>query len=261
MLDCLPASTPADPNVLLTKNHNSELLSKETPYRRLTGQLLYLACTTRPDIAAAVGVLCRFNNYPRTEHWTAAKRVVKYLKSTINYKLQLKCENLQLTGFADANWASDLDSRRSTTGYVFKLGSATISWNSKLQSTVALSSCEAEYMALAAAAQEGIFLLNILKDLKLSVKHVKLFEDNQGAIALTKTTKHHERSKHIDIRYHFLKDLVKSNTIEISHIGTNEMQADILTKALPIPQFNYLRKLIGISNETTSQLRGCVEDN
>ena len=115
-------------------------------------------------------------------------------------------------------------------------------------------------MALSAAAQEGIFLLNLLKDLKFSVNHVKIFEDNQGAIALTKTTKHHERSKHIDIRYHFVKDLVKSNTIEISHIGTNEMQADIFTKALPRHQFNYLRGLIGISNETTSQLRGYVEE-
>ena len=114
MIDSSPAITPADHNIHLFKD-SSPLLNAAIPYRQLTGRLLYLSCTARPDIAAAVGVLIRFNSNPRTEHWTAAKGVLRYLKGTINYHLRLQCTDLNLTGFADANWASDIDNRRSTT--------------------------------------------------------------------------------------------------------------------------------------------------
>ena len=137
---CIPAPTPMDSHVQLVKNRSSKL-HPSIPYRSLFGQLLYIAYTARPGIAAAVGVLCRFSNVPCNEHLTAAKRVLRYLKGTAELKLKLQPNS---HGYADANWGTDIDSRKSTTGYLFKLGNALISWNTKLQPTVALSSCEAE---------------------------------------------------------------------------------------------------------------------
>jgi hypothetical protein len=245
MTHCIPVSTPMDQHLPLSKEKSNKL-APSVPYRQLVGQLLYLAYTARPDIAAAVGVLCKFSNDPRTDHWTAAKKVLRYLKGTSELKLFLQPNSLQLIGFADANWATDTDSRKSTTGYIFKIGNSPISWNTKLQPTVALSSCEAEYMALATAAQEGIFLSNVLKSLGVPIQSLDMYEDNQGAIELTKSTKNHARTKHIDIRYHFLKDLVKDGFLHLKHIRTHEMEADMFTKALASPQFNKLRDMIGI---------------
>jgi hypothetical protein len=129
------------------------------PYRQATGSLLHLACSTRPDIAAAVGVVCRINDNPGPQHWNAVKRILRYLKGTLSLGFLLGgSPNTVLHGYADADWASDVDTRNSTTGYVFQLNHncSSITWSSKLQPTTALSSCEAEYLALSAATQEAI---------------------------------------------------------------------------------------------------------
>jgi hypothetical protein len=139
----------------------------------------------------------------------------------------------ELVGYADANWASDIDTRRSTTGYVFKLFGTVISWKSKRQHTVATSSTEAEYMALYAASQEAVWLRRLLKDLQvISNKPTKIWQDNQGTIALAKNPMFHARTKHIDIKYHYTRNLIEDNTIVIDYKSTQEMQADALTKAV-----------------------------
>ena len=140
----------------------------------------------------------------------------------------------ELIGFADANWAGDLDTRRSTTGYVFFLNGGTISWNSKRQPTVATSSTEAEYMSLYSATQEAVWLRNLIKDLEYKTDTATtIFQDNQGCIALAKNPVYHSRTKHIDIKFHFLREKVASEVIALEYKPTEEMIADGLTKALP----------------------------
>ena len=176
------------PSAFLSSDDNAPISSR-VPYRKITGQLLYLACTTRPDITAAVGAVCRFNANPGQVHWAAVKRIIQYLKGTINLGICLRGPP-ELQGWADANWASDPVSRRSTTGYLFKLGESPISWATKLQPTVALSSCEAEYISLAAAAQEAMWLTDLLNHLNIHQPSMVINEDNQGTIELTRNTRH-----------------------------------------------------------------------
>jgi hypothetical protein len=221
------------------------------------GGLLYAVTSTRPDIAAAVNQVCRFMQDPGKPHWEAVKRILRYLKGTTENGLLLGGDSTDLAGYADADWAGDVDKRKSVTGYVFYLGQAPISWNSKLQPTVALSSTEAEYMALAAAAQEALWLRNLLKGMNVQQTNATtIYEDNQGCIKLTKATKDHARTKHIDIRHHFTRDLIEQNQISIEYCPTEEMVADALTKALvPYTFLKLSKRLVSIS------LSGRVETN
>lgn len=174
------------------------------PYQEAVGSLLYLVQGTRPDIAFAVNDVSRFNsNYGRT-HWTAVKRIFRYLKGTIELKLRYKkSEQPALVGYSlsDADWASDVDKRRSCTGYIFGLSGGAISWSSKRQQTVALSSAEAEYMAMSAAIQEALWLKSFGQDLDYEVrtKAIKIGCDSQSALALAKSDVFRARSKHIDV--------------------------------------------------------------
>ncbi|KIJ15237.1 hypothetical protein PAXINDRAFT_52820, partial [Paxillus involutus ATCC 200175] len=140
-----------------------------------------------------------------------------------------------LTGYSDASWARDIDDRRSTSGYVFQLGIATISWNSKKQPTVAASSTEAEYMAISHAAKQGLWLRQLMRELGIFANDgpTELFVDNTGAIALTKEARFHARTKHIDVHYHFVRERVEDRSFAILHVPTGEMIADGLTKPLP----------------------------
>lgn len=173
---------------------------------------------------------------PLEEHWTAVKDVLRYLKRTLDYRLcYRKCEDgLSLIGYSDADWASSTDDRRSISGYCFSLTKSgpLISWKSKRQPTVALSSCEAEYIALAATVQESLYLTQLLSDFR-EESHVKptlIFEDNQGTIALSKDPINHQRSKHIDIRYYFIRTEVNRGKIIIHYCPTEDMIADVMTK-------------------------------
>ena len=153
----------------------------------------------------------------------------------------------KLICYADASWANDLDTRRSTTGYLFKLNGNLVSWKSQRQPTVALSSTEAEYMSLAAATQEAIWLNRFVEELKIYAEEaVLIHQDNQGAIALAKNPVFHQRTKHIDLRYHFVREKVEDKDIEICYTCTSEMQADFLTKNLTRPLFEKHVKSIGL---------------
>ena len=204
------------------------------PYQNLVGALLYLAINTRPDISYAVGVLARFNTYPNFRACKALIRVLLYLKGTPDVGIQFTGDLLDLFGYSDADWAGDLDSRRSTTGYVVYAAGGPIAWQSRLQTTVAVSTMEAEYMAAFGAIQELIWIKGVLSEIGIQlVDPITLLMDAKSAIALAKNPMHHKRSKHIDIKYHWLREHTYENgTIDLEHCSTEDMVTDMMTKAL-----------------------------
>ena len=235
---------------------------KSIPYQNITGSLLYAAMATRPDIAFAVGSLCRFNSNYGYEHWLAAKRVVRYLKGTqdlsIVYDGNLDNNLSAIThGFSDADWAGDIDSRKSTSSYVFMIAGAAVTWSSKAQTSPALSSTEAEYVSSTCAAQEAIWLRGILTDLGSKPAHpTTIWCDNQSAIALaTNETDTSTCMKHIDVRHHFIRHVIATKHIQIQWCPTEDQAADILTKALPHVKHENFVQLLGM----VPRLRGGVE--
>lgn len=220
-----------DPGHALTMDQHSL-------YRQIVGAVLYLANTTRMDISYAVSTLSCYLAEPKSIHLTAAKHLLRYLKGTVNYKMEFKPEPelpISLHAYSDADWAGNKTDRRSTTGMIIQLCGNTISWNSNKQSTVALSSAESEYMALAATFQEIIWCMTWIEEVVGSDTPIdtQVFGDSQSAIAMVRSSAHHDRSKHIDIRYHFIKDWVKRDTIKLNWIPTDQQLADMMTKALP----------------------------
>lgn len=204
---------------------------EKVPYRELIGTLMYLAVVSRPDILNRVVNLAQFVTGFKREHWIAAKRILRYLKQTIDLGLKYKKGSFNLIGFTDADWGADINDRKSYTGYAFILSGAAISWSSRKQRTVAMSSAEAEYMAIAEAAKEAIYLKKILNEIGIKLE-IKLYNDNQSANTLTQSSTFHNRVKHIDLRYHFVKDAIKNNEFILKHLPGDDMIADILTKAL-----------------------------
>ena len=213
------------------------------PYREAVGSLMYLMTSTRPDIAQAVGAVSKHNNNFGPQHWTAVKRIFRYLKGTAQSGITFKSSLSTNLGpnFADADWAGNPNDRRSTTGFIFFLHSGPISWRSQRQSTVALSSTEAEYMAISDASREAIWLRSLLKDLKFPQQSATtIFEDNQGCIALAENPVHHKRTKHIDVRYHFIRNQLQKGTITLKWLDSSSMIADMLTKPLVASVFSHL---------------------
>ena len=186
----------------------------------------------------------RFCAKPTKEHWAAVKRILRYLKGTSNLGLLNREDTpAEITGYSAADWAGDVRDRKSTSGYVFLLGGAAISWRSSKQTCVALSTTEAEYDALSAAAQEAVWLQQLTSDLlKKSIRETTILEDNQA-----KNHQVHGRTKHIDRKYHFIRDLVEAGRIKLTYCASEDMVADMLTKGLPIKQFEKLRRLAGIA--------------
>lgn len=239
MSECNPVSTPLDTNQKLTaemspKNPVEQREMRDIPYQQAVGSLLYAAHGTRPDIAFAVSLVSRFNNNPGKPHWNAVKRIFRYLKGTNSFELEFsKDANKGVFGYCDADWAGDIDSRRSMTGYIFKFQGGPITWGTKKQATVALSTAEAEYMALSMATQDAMWLRSLNKEFKMEkLTPTTIFCDNKSAIDLAHTTIHHSRSKHIDIRHHYVREKIASGDIELQYIDTGNMTADILTKGL-----------------------------
>ena len=243
MLDCAPKSTPLSSTAKVTGD--GELLAAEMPYRQLVGSLLYLSVCTRPDIAHAVGALSKYLAAPTTDHWLMAKRVLRYLAGTTSTGINFTGTS-SITGYCDADYAGDLDTRRSTTAYVFTLNGGAISWNSRRQPTVAASTTEAEYMAAAAAVKEGLWLRTLLADMSLSHANITIMADNQSAIKLLKNPISSQRSKHIDVAYHFARERVMRHEICFKYISTDKMIADALTKAVPETKLALCRTGMGV---------------
>lgn len=248
MSECNPVSTPLEAGTKMTKGTPwSDADGKKPPYRELVGCLLYLSLATRPDIAHAASVLSQFNDCFNGNHWGAAKRVLRYLKGTSELGICYRSKDESLAGYVDADWGGSTDDRRSFTGYTFIMCGGAVAWDSRKQRTVALSTTEAEYMALSEAAKEAVHIQRFLLELgAIEVGPTKLFNDNVSAQKLATNPVFHARTKHIDIRHHFVREVVESGQVTLEHVASDEMPADVLTKALTRPKHNRCVDLLGL---------------
>ena len=196
--------------------------------------------------------------HPTTTHFKAAKRILRYIKGTINFGLYYSIsDDYKLVGYSDSDWGGDVDDRKSTSGFVFFIGETAFTWMSKKQPIVTLSTCEAEYVAATSCVCHAIWLRNLLKELNLPQEEpTKIFVDNKSAIALAKNPVFHDRSKHIDTRYHYIRECVTKMDVQLEYVKTNDQVADIFTKPLKREDFIKMRSLLGV---TKSSLRGGVE--
>ncbi|XP_018398526.1 PREDICTED: uncharacterized mitochondrial protein AtMg00810-like [Cyphomyrmex costatus] len=257
MSDCKPVRTPMETGIKLhSVQDDTATNDPEIPYKELVGSLMYIAQGTRPDIAYAVSALSQFNSCYTMAHWSCAKRVLRYLKGTLDHGLTFTKSGKNLTGYVDADWGNCSLDRRSYTGTAFLLANAAISWEAKKQRTVALSSTEAEYTALSEAAREAIYLSGFLKEVGMtSFAKVLLHNDNQSAGKLAVNPVYHSRSKHIDIKCHFIRQAFTEHEIELTYTPTEEMRADVLTKALPSAKHHFCVDGIGIKVIDISRIR------
>lgn len=251
MSDADPVGMPMDPHIKLEPNPDENKPNRSNSYARLLGELQFITNATRPDIAYAVNRLASYTANPSMQHYTALKRILRYLAGTrtlgITYSIQDAPENSNLFhGYADAAYANT-DGLKSTTGYVFLAAGGAITWKSKKQTVIALSSTEAEYIALSEAGRETCWLRNLYGELGFPEKSATIIKgDNDGAVILTRNPQFHNRSKHIAIRHHWVRDLVTNGILDIKNCRDPEQTADILTKALPKPKHSRHREEMGI---------------
>lgn len=252
MADSKPVKTPSETgNKLSIQTITPEnSLVGQIPYQEAVGSLLYLTQLTRPDIAFAVNDVSRFNANHESTHWMAVKRIFRYLKGTSNARLRYTRTGKGIVAFSDADWASEIDKRRSCSGFVINMSGAAICWSSKRQPIVAMSSTEAEYIALSTTASELVWLKQFADELKLKIaNNVTIFCDNQSTIKLTASDAYRPRTKHIDIRFHRIRELVDDNVIKIKFVSTNENAADSLTKAVPAEKTEFCNAAMGLQSK------------
>ena len=250
--DLKPAATPIDPSVPLSKSQSPSKLEdiakmRNVPYREAVGSLMYAAMGTRPDIAFATSTVAQFCDNPGWIHWEAVKRIFRYLSGTKNLQLTYGGERRGLVGYVDADGASQ-DHRRAISGYVFMVDGGAVSWSSKKQELVTLSTTEAEYVAATHAAKEAAWLRRLLTEIFTTVDTpTTLFSDSKSAIALAQDGHYHARTKHIDIRYHYIRYIIEAGAIKLVYCPTNDMTADTLTKALPSVKAKHFATALGLS--------------
>ncbi|KAI9038472.1 Ty1/Copia family ribonuclease HI [Aspergillus affinis] len=248
----LTKSTSGEPNFALMKR-----------YQRLLGSLMYVTLQTRPDTMFPIGQLMRYASNPDDSHMRELIHLLRFFRPTIDKGIVFQAlpedENEEdedirrfkrlgvIQGYVDADFGGDVDTRRSATGYIFTLAQGPISWISKLQSTVSLSTCEAEYTAISIAGREALWLASMLESMEFGgVRPMKIFTDSEPALKLANNAQKHSRSKHIDIRVHWIRDAIQKGDIELQYISTDEMIADALTKALLKVKFDQHAKAMGV---------------
>lgn len=246
MNDCNSVQNPIVPGCKLTKDEEGVKVDS-TLYKQIVGSLMYLSAT-RPDMMFMISLISRFMEAPTELHLQTAKRVLRYLKGTADYGVfYKKGKGNQLIGFSDSDYAGDLEDRKSTSSQVFMLSSGAVSWSSKKQQVVTLSTTEAEFIAAASCACQAVWLRRILKEIHCNqVGPTLIYCDNRSAIKLSKNPVLHGRSKHIDVRFHFLRDLTKEEVVELVYCQSQDQIADILTKPLKLETFVKLRGLLGV---------------
>jgi hypothetical protein len=247
MKGCKVVSTPLVSNEKFIRDNGSGKVDS-SKYRSLVGSLLYLTAT-RPDVMFSASLLSRYMDHPTQQHLIAAKRVLRYIQGTLGYGIFYKpIKTSTLIGYTDSDWAGCQDDMKSTSGYVFSLGSGVCSWSTKKQSIVALSSAEAEYVAAARAVSQAIWLKRILEDIYTNVEEpIILYSDSKATIAISENPISHDRTKHIAIKYHYTRDAVDRKEIQLKYCCSEEQKADIFTKVLTREKFERNRKSIGVA--------------
>jgi hypothetical protein len=243
MSECRGVSSPEANNIkLIEYKTEEELLSvnEHNTYRAIVGSLIYASVSTRPDITHAVNMISRYMHAPTHMHMTAAKRILRYLSTAVHYCIKYENNNnnndsnneLVLTGYCDADWGGSED-RKSTTGWCTFINNNIVAWNTKKQHTVALSTAEAEYMAITEVVQEVQWTKQLLNEMEYVVSTpINIYIDNMSAISIGENDVQHDRTKHIDIKYHYIRESVNNNEIKLMYIQTNKQLADIFTKAV-----------------------------
>lgn len=228
---------------------NAEYM-KSVPYCNAVGSIMYSMIGTRPDLAYPVGVISRFMSNPIKEHWLGVKWVLRYIKGTLKTRLcYRKGSEFVVKGYCDSDHGGDRDGRRSTSGMVFTLGGNTISWRSSLQKVVALSTTEAEYIALNSAGKEAVWLKGLMESFGYEQKSIEIFCDSQSAMALSKNSVFHEKTKHVAIKYHKIREIIAAGFVDVVKISTLSNPADIFTKILPVSKFKSALDLLRVKAE------------
>ena len=255
MEKCEAMRTPMNTNEKLQRDDGTEK-ADEKLFRSLVGGLNYLT-HTRLDIARSVSVVSRYLHSPTKQHLGATRRVLKYVAGSIKLGILYESvDNFKLVGYSDSDWAGCLDDRKSTSGFVLSLGLGAITWSSKKQDTVSLSSSEAEYVVVGAAARQTIWLRKLLKDLCCEQEGaIKLWCNNRSVIAMSNNPAFHARTKHIEVQHHFIRQLVAEEKLVLKFCGTNEQNADLFTKALAQAKHQFFLEKIGMHE---LELRGGV---
>ena len=249
MLDSRIVHTPLDPSVVLTPSTEEEPSSLDFPYTAVIGSLMYAAVATRPNISHAIQCLSQFTSKFSQTHITAIKRVLRYLNGTRNLGITYRpTHDPEVLGYTDADWTQDISDRKSTSGYVFLLSGGAISWSSKKQTSIALSTMQAEFVALSHATKDALWLRTLLSDLGFPPSGtIKILCDNQAAISYSHDHQFHARTKHIDITYLHVRDHISGKNIKVSYVPSKDNCADIFTKGLPHPSHSHLISLMGMS--------------
>lgn len=241
--------TPTEAGLKLSKAKEEKQVNA-TLFKQIVGSLRFL-CNNKPNICYVVGIISRFKESPRVSHMLAAKHVLRYVKGTTNfgvlYPNETRCVDVDMIGFTDSDWKKDPDEKKNTASYVFMYCRAPISWSSRKQDIVALSTCEAEYVAGALGACQAVWLKSLLEELQLREnKPVKIMMDNQLAINLAKHPVAHCRTKHIETRFHFLCDQVSKGKVDVEFCRSEDQVVDVMTKTLRHERFKEFRKLLGM---------------
>ena len=229
------------PNTDEEKDYMSRIL-----YANVVGCLMYAMVCTRPDISHAVGVVSRYMENPGKEHWSAMKWVLQYLRGTSSYCISYNKSSEFVCGYVDSDFAGDLDKRRSTSGYVFTLAGGAISWMSKLQNIFSLSTTEAEYIAASHACKEAIWLKGLFGEFGRLQQNIKLFCDSRSAIHLAKNLAYHSKSKHIPIKYHFIRQVMTETSVSLKKVHTKENCADMFTKPVLLEKLRWCLASLGL---------------
>ena len=248
-----PRNTPLPTGINLDKSMSPKTDSEkkemaDKPYRSVLGSVMWGQLATRPDLSFSVSLLARFQDNPGIEHWKALMHVIGYIKNTLDYGITYSRDfDLTPHAFVDADYGGCKDTRRSTSGYVFMMAGGPVTWSSKRQATVALSTVEAEYVAMSRCAQQMVWMQNWLAEVEVDYSKPGLIRgDNRGAIALTKNTKDHGKVKHIDIRHHYIRELLQSGAITFEQVPSLENLADLFTKSLPRDHHHHILSALNI---------------
>lgn len=249
MENCKTVSTPMESRLKLLRGEEKDRTNQ--PYRELIGCLTYATLTTRPDLAAAVNICSQFQSCPTELHWTYLKRVLRFIKGTLDVGLVFRKnpKAAVMEVFSDADWANDPVDRRSVSGGIFKIFGCTVAWITRKQQVVSLSSTEAELAALCVAACHEQWLIRLLRDMGYDPEEpITFYEDNQSSMRIAEESKDFGRLKHVDVKLHYLRDLIRQRKICLRYIPSADQQADMMTKSLPVAAFRRHCAGVGLAN-------------